>query len=180
MALGGGCGARAEKEEGWRLTSSPRFLASDTCPTLIMCILAIRPNIASDRFEAARSHELHDTVSERPRRWTRNPLGSARRGSNPLGVVTPCTVKKTCKRCSAPCASRTARPNAHPNKTAAFGHCRFKSCIIVRFRRRENLLRPLSSSLPPLPPTHPSAGSSFIPMRRLLRHRFQCSAISVF
>ena len=29
----------------------------------------------------------HDTVSERLRRWTRNPLGSARRGSNPLGVV---------------------------------------------------------------------------------------------
>ena len=28
-----------------------------------------------------------DTVSERLRRWTRNPLGSARRGSNPLGVV---------------------------------------------------------------------------------------------
>ena len=32
---------------------------------------------------------VHDTVSERLRRWTRNPLGSARRGSNPLGVV-PC------------------------------------------------------------------------------------------
>ena len=30
---------------------------------------------------------LSDTVSERLRRWTRNPLGSARRGSNPLGVV---------------------------------------------------------------------------------------------
>ena len=33
------------------------------------------------------SEILHqDTVSERLRRWTRNPLGSARRGSNPLGV----------------------------------------------------------------------------------------------
>ena len=31
------------------------------------------------------SHQV--TVSERLRRWTRNPLGSARRGSNPLGVV---------------------------------------------------------------------------------------------
>ena len=30
--------------------------------------------------------DSHDTVSERLRRWTRNPLGSARRGSNPLGV----------------------------------------------------------------------------------------------
>ena len=28
-----------------------------------------------------------DTVSEWLRRWTRNPLGSARRGSNPFGVV---------------------------------------------------------------------------------------------
>ena len=28
-----------------------------------------------------------DTVSEWLRRWTRNPLGSARRGSNPLGVA---------------------------------------------------------------------------------------------
>ena len=29
----------------------------------------------------------YDTVSEWLRRWTRNPLGFARRGSNPLGVV---------------------------------------------------------------------------------------------
>ena len=28
-----------------------------------------------------------DSVSERLRRWTRNPLGSARRGSNPLAVA---------------------------------------------------------------------------------------------
>ena len=28
-----------------------------------------------------------DTVPERLRGWTRNPLGSARRGSNPLGVI---------------------------------------------------------------------------------------------
>ncbi len=31
--------------------------------------------------------QRNDTVPERFRRWTRNPLGSARRGSNPLGVV---------------------------------------------------------------------------------------------
>ena len=30
---------------------------------------------------------LRDTVSEWLRRWTRNPLGFARRGSNPLGVA---------------------------------------------------------------------------------------------
>ena len=32
----------------------------------------------------------YDTVSEWLRRWTRNPLGSARRGSNPLGVGSVC------------------------------------------------------------------------------------------
>ena len=31
-------------------------------------------------------YPTEDTVSEWLRRWTRNPLGSARRGSNPLGV----------------------------------------------------------------------------------------------
>ena len=31
--------------------------------------------------------DCRDTVSEWLRRWTRNPLGSARRGSNPLGVA---------------------------------------------------------------------------------------------
>ena len=36
----------------------------------------------------------HDTVSKRLRRWTRNPLGSARRGSNPLGVV--CNLSGHC------------------------------------------------------------------------------------
>ena len=36
------------------------------------------------------SHDCTDTVSEWLRRWTRNPLGSARRGSNPLGVVMSC------------------------------------------------------------------------------------------
>ena len=32
-------------------------------------------------------HKFYDTLSEWLRRWTRNPLGSARRGSNPLGVA---------------------------------------------------------------------------------------------
>ena len=30
--------------------------------------------------------QAEDTVSERLRRWAQNPLVSARRGSNPLGV----------------------------------------------------------------------------------------------
>ena len=33
------------------------------------------------------SLSVGDTVSEWLRRWTRNPLGSAREGSNPFGVV---------------------------------------------------------------------------------------------
>ena len=38
-------------------------------------------------FTSDRIYPAHDSVSERPRRWTRNPLGSARRGSNPLAVA---------------------------------------------------------------------------------------------
>ena len=33
------------------------------------------------------AHAITDTVSERLRRWTRNQLGSARKGLNPLGVA---------------------------------------------------------------------------------------------
>ena len=55
---------------GKRLAASP-----PVCPRVLV------PGIFS-----ARAHG-HDTVSEWLRRWTRNPLGSARRGSNPLGVV---------------------------------------------------------------------------------------------
>ena len=38
--------------------------------------------------------QTHSTavVAEWLRRWTRNPLGSARRGSNPLAVVAPAPV----------------------------------------------------------------------------------------
>ena len=38
------------------------------------------------RTDSRRYEDQHDSVSERLRRWTRNPLGSARRGSNPLAV----------------------------------------------------------------------------------------------
>ena len=47
----------------------------------------LRPSSLPPDAERGRAHRKHDTVSERLRRWTRNPLGSARRGSNPLGVV---------------------------------------------------------------------------------------------
>ena len=44
----------------------------------------------------------HDTVSERLRRWTRNPLGSARRGSNPLAVELSHICNLACG-CNASC-----------------------------------------------------------------------------
>ena len=43
------------------------------------------------------NENAHDSVSERLERWTRNPLGSARKGSNPLAVdvtSTPFRVRK--------------------------------------------------------------------------------------
>ena len=55
------------------------------------------------RFMDPKLESDYDSVSEWLRRWTRNPLGSARRGSNPLGVVfflkteienVACVVKK--------------------------------------------------------------------------------------
>ena len=49
--------------------------------------------VQADIFTASIVNALsldHDSVSERLRRWTRNPLGSARRGSNPLAVVSQC------------------------------------------------------------------------------------------
>ena len=38
------------------------------------------------REQEKEKNAAEDTVSERLRSWTRNPMGSARRGSNPLGV----------------------------------------------------------------------------------------------
>ena len=56
---------------------------------------------STDRIAEARPTR-HDMVSEWPRRWTRNPLGSARGGSNPLGVAFPqtdaCEVFDACKK----------------------------------------------------------------------------------
>ena len=45
------------------------------------------PHPSKEELVRCHSQIANDTVSERLRRWTRNPLGSARRGSNPLGVV---------------------------------------------------------------------------------------------
>ena len=55
----------------------------------IFCDIATLGNCVgsnTDTAKAAHASLSVDTVSEWLRRWTRNPLGSARRGSNPLGV----------------------------------------------------------------------------------------------
>ena len=44
------------------------------------------PHPSKEELVRCHSQIANDTVSEQLRRWTRNPLGSARRGSNPLGV----------------------------------------------------------------------------------------------
>ena len=64
---------RAQTKRSAFVLPSTRYCATQT---------EVRPKIA---HRAAIQRQ--DTVSERLRRWTRNPLGSARRGSNPLGVV---------------------------------------------------------------------------------------------
>ena len=62
-------------------TSSTSLLSkASTVPKVPTSLLA-------QRVGFGRAQNGGDTVSERSRRWTRNPLGSARRGSNPLGVV---------------------------------------------------------------------------------------------
>jgi hypothetical protein len=43
--------------------------------------------------------QTDDSVSERLRRWTRNPLGSARRGSNPLAVALWCSCVACFRQC---------------------------------------------------------------------------------
>ncbi len=58
----------------WVLVAPGILLAS-----VVRYVCALAPRWAADT--------CNDIVSERLRRWTRNPLGSARRGSNPLGVA---------------------------------------------------------------------------------------------
>ena len=55
-----------------------------------VCSKAARdPALPRAQFIANQALLQQDTLSEWLRRWTRNPLGSARKGSNPLGVALP-------------------------------------------------------------------------------------------
>ena len=93
----------------------------------------------------------HDSVSERLRRWTRNPLGSARRGSNPLAVdftSTPfgvrmqwCHLRAECN-AVAPAASLQQFSSRHsslslsPSPVASLPLlCAFRSCACFLSRR---------------------------------------------
>ena len=59
-----------------------------------------------------------DTLSEWLRRWTRNPLGSARKGSNPLGVAWLwCTEAPLAQALRHPKTARTSYASQKKKKT---------------------------------------------------------------
>ena len=70
--------------------SPPWPLSAFLLPCVVWCGLGPRTlpiHSYCSGLHASTMRFFHDTVSEWLRRWTKNPLGSARRGSNPLGVV---------------------------------------------------------------------------------------------
>ena len=77
----------------WRNTTSRGFEPLQAEPNEFQVYLLSRSGcraatiLALARMLQGLRSLVRDTVSERLRRWTRNPLGSARRGSNPLGVA---------------------------------------------------------------------------------------------
>ena len=77
----------------WRNTTSRGFEPLQAKPNEFQVYLLSRSGcraatiLALARMLQGLRSLVRDTVSERLRRWTRNPLGSARRGSNPLGVA---------------------------------------------------------------------------------------------
>ena len=86
-----------------------------------------------------------DTVSEWLRRWTRNPLGSARRGSNPLGVAAhrckrSCVALNLANACPLPaCASRG---HACPRNRAGVRQHVARGLLSVPARFRGDLREP--------------------------------------
>ena len=74
----------------WRNTTSRGFEPLQAKPNEFQVYLLSRSGcraatiLALARMLQGLRSLVRDTVSERLRRWTRNPLGSARRGSNPL------------------------------------------------------------------------------------------------
>ena len=75
-----------------------------------------------------------DTLSEWLRRWTRNPLGSARKGSNPLGVALPQAPQTSTQ------PSRGCNSTATPLATQACGHSGAVEVWITQTRHASLLL----------------------------------------
>ena len=78
----------------------------------------------------------NDSVTEWLRRWTRNPLGSARKGSNPLGVALPQTLQTAAR------PSRSCNSPATPLATQACAHCVTVVICITQTRHACLLLPP--------------------------------------
>ena len=85
LAARPGCQSRSSKYHFAR-TCWQHALLRDVCSSLGACDLVRTTASPIDRSQLQVVYQATDTVSERLRRWARNPLGSARRGSNPLGV----------------------------------------------------------------------------------------------
>ena len=88
------------------------------------------------QLDTAEARCLHDRVSERLRRWTRNPLGSARRGSNPLAVAFQSPPGGTARRgrgkrtAAKSCSTLLIDKNILRNKdTHGWGTLLWTSCI---------------------------------------------------
>lgn len=70
-----------------------RFYLGKLLPNILLrcggkcCRVGMQYNQAEQHHTPHVHGPPEDTVSEWLRRWTRNPLGSARKGSNPFGVV---------------------------------------------------------------------------------------------
>jgi hypothetical protein len=84
---------RAHVTSSATLSKTPARLANGDCgsPTSLQLMrrLAFRFRRANHYSQIARLRgiDARETLSEWLRRWTRNTLGSARKGSNPLGIT---------------------------------------------------------------------------------------------
>ena len=86
LAARSGCQSGSSKYHFAR-TCWQHALLCDVRSSLGACDLVRTKAALIDQGQLQVVYQATDTVSQRLRRWTRNPLGSARRGSNPLGVA---------------------------------------------------------------------------------------------
>ena len=79
-------GPRSRLLKLWRTANNVKRLKDITNADNAMLGRCAETSEFSTLLNGNSRYRARDTVSEWLRRWTRNPLGSARRGSNPLGV----------------------------------------------------------------------------------------------